>query len=79
MSCNETHRMCLDCVSSHIKSCNTRITNQTTHYTCPFCRSNIVDITVMYQVTRSNKDKKGFKKRDLLDSKEYLPLVAYCR
>ena len=79
LSCNETHRMCLDCVASHIKSCNTRITNNTTHYTCPFCRSNIVDITVMYQVTRSNKDKKGFKRRDLLDSKEYLPLVAYCR
>jgi hypothetical protein len=78
---NCSHSLCIDCVNSHMNSTNERqstTTQSATHYSCPICRANIMEITVNYVVSRSKKEDKSFSKKDLTSSKTYKELQTKC-
>ena len=79
---NCSHSLCIDCVNSHMNSTDERQSTATqstaTHYSCPICRANIMEITVNYVVSRSKKEDKSFSKKDLTSSKTYKELQTKC-
>jgi len=74
---NCSHSLCIDCVNSHMNSTDER-QSAATHYSCPICRANIMEITVNYVVSRSKKEDKSFSKKDLTSSKTYKELQTKC-
>ena len=79
---NCSHSLCIDCVNSHMNSTNERQStarqSTATHYSCPICRANIMEITANYVVSRSKKEDKSFSKKDLTSSKTYKELQTKC-
>ena len=86
---NCSHTLCIDCVNSHINSTDERQSTSTrqstarqstaaTHYSCPICRANIMEIMANYVVSRSKKEDKSFSKKDLTSSESYKELQTKC-
>ena len=80
---NCSHSLCIECVNSHMNSTDERQSTATTqstatHYSCPICRANIMEITVNYVVSRSKKEDKSFSKKDLTSSESYKELQTKC-
>ena len=85
---NCSHTLCIDCVISHINSTDerqstarqstARQSTAATHYSCPICRANIMEIMANYVVSRSKKEDKSFSKKDLTSSESYKELQTKC-
>ena len=80
---NCSHTLCIDCVNSHINSTDerqstARQSTAATHYSCPICRANIMEIMANYVVSRSKKEDKSFSKKDLTSSESYKELQTKC-
>ena len=82
LNCN--HTLCIDCVSEHIDAADEKqlysANRITKYYSCPYCRSNIVEISANYVISRSKKVDKYecFNKNDLISSNSYNVLKTKC-